>query len=252
MIWNNSKQSPSKLSRATSFFVVDCCQCGAKLILGLKWSLWPVPTWLAVQRRKTVFFMTLYNFINAMKHLRSLCITTQPCHSHFFHWWPPIWCKLNSRVEMELMVCADLVGSTTEQNWFFLTLYNSMNYIKHSELYASHPSCATAIFVIDCCQFGLSWSFGLKMQLMVCANLVGGTTEQIYFSWTYIIVSMIWNTSKLSASHLSSATAIFVVDWCQFDPNLILGLKLVLMACDDMVGGTTEKSCLFRALIILY
>ena len=30
----------------------------------------------------------------------------------------------------------------------------------------------------DCCQFGPSWIFGLKMDLMACANLVGGTTEQ--------------------------------------------------------------------------
>ena len=41
-----------------------------------------------------------------------------------------------------------------------------------------HFSCATAIFVVDCCQFGPSWIFGLKMELMVCTDLVGGTTEQ--------------------------------------------------------------------------
>ena len=45
---------------------------------------------------------------------------------------------------------------------------------------ALHLSRATAIFVVDCCQFGPSWMFGLKMELMACAGLVGGTTEQIY------------------------------------------------------------------------
>ena len=32
--------------------------------------------------------------------------------------------------------------------------------------------------VVDCCQFGPSWIFGLKTELMACADLVGGTTEQ--------------------------------------------------------------------------
>ena len=30
---------------------------------------------------------------------------------------------------------------------------------------ASHLSRATAIFVVDCCQFGLNWMFGLKLSL---------------------------------------------------------------------------------------
>ena len=42
-----------------------------------------------------------------------------------------------------------------------------------------HLSRATAMFVVDWCQFGPSWIFGLKMELMACAGLVGGTTEQI-------------------------------------------------------------------------
>ena len=59
-----------------------------------------------------------------------------------------------------------------------------------SVLYLSR---ATAILVVDCCQFGPSWMFGLKMELMACADLVGGTTDQsCIFSWSYTIVSMIW------------------------------------------------------------
>ena len=43
------------------------------------------------------------------------------------------------------------------------------------ELSASHLSRATAIFVVDVCQFGPSWIFCLKMELVACANLVGVT-----------------------------------------------------------------------------
>ena len=35
---------------------------------GRKWNLWLVPTWLAVQRIKAVFFLILYDSINDMKY----------------------------------------------------------------------------------------------------------------------------------------------------------------------------------------
>ena len=60
-------------------------------------------------------------------------------------------------------------------------------------------------------QFGLSWMFGLKMELMACADLV--------------------------------------VDCCQFGPNWIFGLKMVLMVCAGLVGVTTEQGCLFPEFI---
>ena len=47
-------------------------------------------------------------------------------------------------------------------------------------MYVLNFSRATAIFVVDGCQFGPSWIFGLKMELMACADLVCGTTEQSY------------------------------------------------------------------------
>ena len=53
----------------------------------------------------------------------------------------------------------------------------------------------------------------------------------------------------MSALHLSRATAILVVDWCQFGPSWIFGLKMDLMACADLAGGTTEQSCIFPDLI---
>ena len=71
----------------------------------------------------------------------------------------------------------------------------------------------------------------------------------MYFIWPYTIVSRIWHTSELSPSHLSRATAIFVVDCCQFGPSWIFGLKTELMVCAGLVGGTTEQICLF---LILY
>ena len=48
------------------------------------------------------------------------------------------------------------------------------------ELSEVHLSRASAIFVVDCCHFDLSWMFGLKIEIMACAGLVGGTTEQIF------------------------------------------------------------------------
>ena len=48
---------------------------------------------------------------------------------------------------------------------------------------------------------------------------------------------------------LSRDTVIFVVDSCQVGQHLILGLKMELMACADLVGGTTEQSCIFTDLI---
>ena len=92
--------------------------------LGWKWSLWTVPTWLAVQRSKAVFF---------------------------------------------------------------LTLYDSINYIIYLLYVWSIPSRATDIFVVGYCQIGPSWMFGLKMELMACADLVGGTMEQ-----SCIFTDLIW------------------------------------------------------------
>ena len=61
------------------------------IFLGWKWSLWPVLTWLSVQRSKYVFLLTLHVSINDMKIFRTVFITPQPCHSHFCCWLLPIW-----------------------------------------------------------------------------------------------------------------------------------------------------------------
>ena len=57
---------------------------------------------------------------------------------------------------------------------------------------------------------------------------------------------------KISALYLSLATAIFVVDSCQFGPSWIFGLKMELMVCAGLVGGTTEQSCIFPDLTCYY
>ena len=97
-----------------------------------------------------------------------------------------------------------------------------------SELSASYLSRATAIFVVDCCQFGPIWIFGLKMELLACADLVGVTNgAKLSFSWPYMIVSMIWKNSELSALYLIRATAIFVVGCCQFGPSWMFILSMI-------------------------
>ena len=64
-----------------------------------------------------------------------------------------------------------------------------------------------------------------------------------------MIVSMIFISSENSALPLSRATAILVVDWCQFGPSWIFGLNMELMAYAGLVGSATDKSCIFLDLI---
>ena len=118
-----------------------------------------------------------------------------------------------------------------------------------TEISALHLSRSTAIIFVDCCQFGPRWIFGLKMELMACAGLVGGTTEQSCIFPEIISKHQVYEILlKLSPSHLSRATAIFVVDGCQFCPSWIFKLKIELMACSDLVGGTKEQICIFNDL----
>ena len=50
----------------------------------------------------------------------------------------------------------------------------------------------------------------------ICSRYKGA---KLFFSWPYMLVSMIWNTSEIFVSHLIRATFIFVVDCCQFGPG---------------------------------
>ena len=136
--------------------------------LGCKWSLWPVPDFLSVQRIKAKFYLTLYDSTNYMKLFRTVSITPQPCHGHFCCWFFCCW---------------------------LLVIWPKLDVWAENRAYGL-------------CQLGWRYN-GAKLS----------------FSWTYMIVSMIWNTSEMSPSHLSRATVIFVADGCQFVPSWIFGLK---------------------------
>ena len=151
--------------------------------LGWKWSLWPVPTWLEVQRSKDVFLMMLYDSINDMKHFLTVCIIPQPFHSHFCCWLLTIWPKLDFWAGNGVYGLCRLGWRYNGANMSFLLPYMLVSMIWNTyELSPSNLNRATAIFVADCCQFGPSWMF---------------------------ILSMIWNTSKLSTSHRILPWSIF-------------------------------------------
>ena len=91
MIWNTYEMFALQLTRATAFYLLIAANLTQAGFLGWKWSLWPIPDWLKVQRSKAVFFLTLYDIINDMKYFWNVCIAPQPCHSHFSCWLLPIW-----------------------------------------------------------------------------------------------------------------------------------------------------------------
>ena len=68
----------------------------------------------------------------------------------------------------------------------------------------------------------------------------------LYFPSSYMILYMIRNTAEMSASHLSRAKAIFIVDCCQFVPSLIFGLKTELM--DVLTWLAVQRSKAFFSL----
>ena len=118
MVWNTSEYLRQTSIVPHAFLLLIATNLALTGCLGWKWSLWPVPDWLAVQRSKAVFFVTLNHRINDMKQFK---------------------------------------------------------------LSVSHFSCATVIFVVDCCQFWPSMDFCDEIELMACAALVCGTTEQSWF-----------------------------------------------------------------------
>ena len=148
--------------------------------LGWKWSLWPVSTWLEVQQSKSVFWLTLHDSINGMKHLQNVCIKPQPCHIHFCCWLLPIWPLLHFWAENGAYGLCQIGQRYNRSNlsfpWPYMIVLMMWNYYKLS---TSHLRRATAIFVVDCCQFGPSWMFELNMELATYADLVGSTMEQI-------------------------------------------------------------------------
>ena len=104
--------------------------------LGWKWSLWPVPTWLVVQRSKAVFLITLNVSINDMKHFRAVYIIPQPCHSHFWRWFLSIWPELDDLALNGTYGLCQLGWWYNEEKLYFPWLYLIVSMIwTPSELY---------------------------------------------------------------------------------------------------------------------
>ena len=135
--------------------------------LGWRWSLCPVPYWLAVQRSKAVFFLILYDSINDMKQFWNVCIKPQPCHIHYCCWLLPIFPKLDFWAENGNYGPCRLGWRYNVEKLHFTWSYMKVSIIwNNSALSALQLSRAKATFVVDCYQFGRNWMFGLKIELM--------------------------------------------------------------------------------------
>ena len=112
--------------------------------LGWKWSLWPVPFWLALQRRKAVFFLTVFDSINDMKYFWNFCITPQPCHSHFCCWLLPIWPKLDIWAENGAYGLCRLGWRYNRANIYFYWPYMLVSMIWYKVRKKTAVLCCTA------------------------------------------------------------------------------------------------------------
>ena len=133
---------------------------------------------------------------------------------------------------------------------FFLTLYDNINHMKYFWNFCITPQ--------PCYSHFYCWLLPIWPKLNVWSE--SGAYDlcrlgwryngvKLSFSWPYMIVWMIWNTSELSALHLSRATVTFVDDCCHFGPSSMFRLEIELRACADLVCGITEQRCLFYDLI---
>ena len=144
-------------------------------------------------------------------------------------------------LKIELMACTYLVGGTTYQSFHFPDLlWKYQWYEKLTNCLYLTSVVPQPFLLMIASNFALTGFWGWKWSLGLCHLGWRYNGTMIYFSSTCMIVSMIWNTSELSALHLSCATAIFVDDCCHLGPNWIFGLKMELMACAGLVGGTME------------
>ena len=98
--------------------------------LGWKWSLWPMPAWLAVQQSKYVFFLTLYDSINDRNLICNFCITPQPCHSHFFLIAANLALAASLGWKLSLWPTPAWLEVQWSKETCFLTLYDSINDIR--------------------------------------------------------------------------------------------------------------------------
>ena len=163
-----------------------------------------------------------------MKHLRTVCISPQPCHSHFCCWLGPIWPKLDFWAENGAYGLCRLGWRYKRANMSFSLPYMIVSMIWNT----SETVCITPQ---PCHSHFICWLLPIWPKLDFWAeNRAYGLCRlgwrynraKLYFSWPYIIVSMIYNTSEISVLHLTPDTANLFVDCCQFGPSWIFGLKI--------------------------
>ena len=179
MIWNTYELSASQLSRVTAIYVVDGYQFGPSWIFGLKMELMACASLVGGTTEQSVIFPDLtcsyqlyVTLMNCLHHTSAvpqpflLLIAANLALAGFLGWnrayglcWLGCWYN----------------GAKLYFYWPYMLVSMIWN---TSEFFELHLSRVTAIFIVDCCQFGLSWLFWLKMELMASARLVGGTMEQ--------------------------------------------------------------------------
>ena len=106
--------------------------------------------------------------------------------------------------KMELMACADLVGDTPEQSFFFLTFYNIINDMKHFQTVCIAPQPCHSCFC--CCLLPIWPKFNFRAEngaYGLCRLGWQYNRANMYFSWPYMILSMIWK--PLNCLHHISA-----------------------------------------------
>ena len=117
--------------------------------LGWKWSLWSVPGWLVLQQSKYVFFLTLYDSINDMKHFQNclhhtsvvpqpflLLIAANLAQAGFLGWKWSLW-------PVPALLAVQRIKAL-----FFVTLYDSINDMKHFRNCLHHTSAVPQPFLL--------------------------------------------------------------------------------------------------------
>ena len=133
--------------------------------------------WGVMQKFKNCFISIILSYNIRKKTAFIRCTANQAGTGHKLHFQPknPARAKLatcnNKKAVAQLRCDADI----SEVLHTIDTIIQDPENDSFDPLYLSR---ATAIFVVDCCQFGPSWMFGLKMELMACANLAVGTKDQ--------------------------------------------------------------------------
>ena len=102
-----------------------------------------------------------------------------------------------------------------------------------------------AIFVVDCCQFGFIWMFVLKLSLWsVLTWLVVEQRKAVFLLTLFDSINETIQFRNVCITPHPCHSHV-VVDCCQFSPSWIFELKMELMDCADLVGGTAEQICIF-------